>query len=161
MPYRTCGKSIASPEAAHGLFEPFSAEAETYVLLLASLISERVTRERVTTSKEDFDSVFRSLMLFTVLGFSIVSAKTFQFTLETATKAGSVDLQAGKYNLELMDNSKVRFIGTNGKAVEVSAKLSTVDKKFDSTQVTVTSGNGASQLNEIDLGGTKTKIEFE
>lgn len=105
--------------------------------------------------------MFRSLMLFTVLSLSIVSAKTFQFTLESSTKAGSVELQAGKYNLELMDNSKVRFVGTNGKAVEVSAKLSTVDKKFDSTQVTVTQGNGASQLNEIDLGGTKTKIEFE
>ena len=105
--------------------------------------------------------MFRSLMLFAVLGLSVASAKTYQFTLESATKAGSVELQAGKYNLEVMDNSKVRFIGTSGKAVEVSAKLSTVDKKFDTTLVTTTPGNGAAQLNEIDLGGTKTKIEFE
>jgi hypothetical protein len=49
---------IASPEGAHGLFEPFSAEAETYVPLPASLLSERVASERVTTSKEEFDSCF-------------------------------------------------------------------------------------------------------
>jgi hypothetical protein len=49
---------IASPEGAHGLFEPFSADAETYVPLPASLPGERVTRERATTSKEDFDSCF-------------------------------------------------------------------------------------------------------
>jgi hypothetical protein len=105
--------------------------------------------------------VFRSLILFAALGLSVASAKIFDVTLETAAKAGSVELKAGKYGVELMEGSKVRFKAANGQAIEVNAKLSTVQKKFDATQVTVTQGNGTAQLNEIDLGGTKTKIEFE
>ena len=107
--------------------------------------------------------MFRSLLLFAALGLSVASAKTYDFTLESAAKAGSVELKAGKYSLAVMDDSKVKFISANGKAVEVSAKMSTVDKKFDSTQVTLTQGkaSGEPQINEIDLGGTKTKIEFE
>lgn len=105
--------------------------------------------------------MFRSLLLFAVLGLSLVSAKTFEITLDTPAKAGSVDLKAGKYNLVLMEDSKVRFTSANGQAVETPAKTSTVEKKFSATQIDLKQVNGAAQINEIDLGGTKTKIQFE
>jgi len=105
--------------------------------------------------------VFRSLILFTGLCLSIASAKTYEITLDSAVKAGSVELKAGKYNLALMEDSKIRFTSANGQSVETSAKLSTVDKKFPSTQIDLKQLNGVSQINEIDLGGTKTKIQFE
>jgi hypothetical protein len=105
--------------------------------------------------------VFRSLILFTVLCFSIASAKTFEITLDSTVKAGGVELKAGKYNLALMEDSKVRFTSATGQSVETSAKLSTADKKFSSTTIDLKQMNGASQINEIDLGGTKTKIQFE
>ena len=105
--------------------------------------------------------MFRSLILFTALCVSIASAKTFEITLDSAVKAGSVELKAGKYNLAVMEDSKVRFIGANGQMVETSAKLSTVEKKFPSTQIDLKQMNGTSQINEIDLGGAKTRIQFE
>jgi len=105
--------------------------------------------------------VFRSLLLFAALGLSVAGAKTFEITLDTPAKAGTVELKAGKYNLELMEDSKVRFTSVKGQAVETSAKMSTVEKKFSATQIDLKQMNGTAQINEIDLGGTKTKIQFE
>lgn len=105
--------------------------------------------------------MFRSLLLFAALGLSIASAKSYDVTLDSASKIGNVELKAGKYSLAVMDNTKVKFTNANGEAVETSAKVSTVDKKFQATQVDMKQINGTAQVNEIDLGGTKTKILFE
>jgi uncharacterized protein YdbL (DUF1318 family) len=105
--------------------------------------------------------VFRSLILFAVLGLSVAGAKTFEITLDQPAKAGNVELKAGKYNVELMEDSKVRFTSAKGQAVETNAKMSTVEKKFSATQIDLKQMNGTAQINEIDLGGTKTKIQFE
>ena len=105
--------------------------------------------------------MFRSLILFAVFSLSIAGAKTFEITLDSAVKAGSVELKPGKYNLVLMEDSKVRFTSANGQTLETNAKLSTADKKFPSTQIDLKQMNGADHINEIDLGGTKTKIQFE
>jgi hypothetical protein len=89
-------------------------------------------------------------MLFAVLGLSLAAAKTYEITLDTATKAGTAELKPGKYNLAVMEDSKVRFTASNGQAVEFSA-----------TQIDLKTVDGTAQINEIDLGGTKTKIQFE
>jgi hypothetical protein len=105
--------------------------------------------------------MFRSLLLFAALGLSVASAKTYDITLDANTKVGSVELKPGKYSLEVMDSSKIRFKATNGQAVEASAKVTTSEKKFPSTLIDLKTVNGTAQVNEIDLGGTKTKILFE
>jgi uncharacterized protein YdbL (DUF1318 family) len=105
--------------------------------------------------------MFRSLLLFAALGLSIASAKSYDVTLDSASKVGNVELKAGKYSLAVMDNTKVKFTNANGEAVEANAKVSTVEKKFQATQVDMKQINGTAQVNEIDLGGTKTKILFE
>jgi uncharacterized protein YdbL (DUF1318 family) len=105
--------------------------------------------------------MFRSLLLFAALGLSIASAKSYDVTLDSASKVGNVELKAGKYSLAVMDNTKVKFTNANGEAVEASAKVATVEKKFQATQVDMKQINGTAQVNEIDLGGTKTKILFE
>jgi len=105
--------------------------------------------------------VIRSLILFAALGLSVAGAKTYDITLDSAAKAGSVELKAGKYSLQLMEDSKVRFTSATGQTVETSAKLSTVEKKFSSTQIDLKQNNGTALIDEIDLGGTKTKIQFE
>jgi uncharacterized protein YdbL (DUF1318 family) len=105
--------------------------------------------------------MFRSLLLFAALGLSIASAKSYDITLDSASKVGNVELKAGKYSLVVMDDTKIKLTSANGEAVEASAKVSTVDKKFQATQIDVKQINGTAQVNEIDLGGTKTKILFE
>jgi uncharacterized protein YdbL (DUF1318 family) len=105
--------------------------------------------------------VFRSLLLFAALSLSVASAKTFEITLDSPAKAGSVELKAGKYSLVLMSDTMVRFTSANGQALETSAKMSTVEKKFSATQIDLKQSNGTALIDEIDLGGTKTKIQFE
>ena len=105
--------------------------------------------------------MFRSLLLFAALGLSIASAKSYEITLDSNAKVGAVELKPGKYNVSVMDSSKVRFTATNGQAVEASATVTTSDKKFQATQIDLKQVNGTAQVNEIDLGGTKTKILFE
>jgi hypothetical protein len=105
--------------------------------------------------------MFRTLLLFAALGLSIASAKTYDITLDNASKVGNVELKPGKYSLLVMDNTKVKFTDEKGQATEASAKVSTVDKKFQATQIDLKQVNGTAQVNEIDLGGTKTKILFE
>ncbi|MBV9508378.1 MAG: hypothetical protein JO323_25590 [Acidobacteriia bacterium] len=105
--------------------------------------------------------MLRMLTLFAAIGLSIASAKSFDITLDSAAKAGNLDLKAGKYTLAVMDDSKVRFTNASGQTVEASAKVSTSDKKFQNTLVDTKQVNGAMQINEIDLGGTKTRVQFE
>jgi hypothetical protein len=105
--------------------------------------------------------MFRSLLMFAVLGLSVAGAKSFDITLESAAKVGNVELKAGKYSLAVMDDSKVRFTNSNGQAIEANAKVSTTEKKYQNTQIDMKQVNGSAQVNEIDLGGTKTKIQFE
>jgi len=105
--------------------------------------------------------MFRSLTLFAVFGLSILSAKSYEILLDSPVKVHDMDLKPGKYSISLMDDSKIRFTDANGKSVEASAKVSTADKKFQSTLVDTKQVNGATQIDEIDLGGTKTKLLFE
>jgi hypothetical protein len=48
-----------------------------------------------------------------------------------------------------------------GKSTEATGTIEKVEKKFDATSVTVHAANGTNQIQEIDLGGTPTKVEFK
>lgn len=101
------------------------------------------------------------LVAFTVLGLSIASAKTFHIDLGTSAKAGSVELAPGHYNVKL-DGSTLHFTNVDtGKSVDTNVKVQTVAKKFDYTEVESKNVNGGSQIQEIDLGGTRTKATFD
>jgi len=103
----------------------------------------------------------KSLIAIGVFGLSMLSAKSYEIILDNAAKAGNLDLKAGKYNVNV-DASKVCFTDVNsGKSVETTAKIVSSDKKFDSTMIDTKQVNGATQIDEIDLGGTKTKVQFE
>jgi len=45
--------------------------------------------------------------------------------------------------------------------VELDAKVESGDRKFDSTEIRSAQVDGASQIREIRIGGTKTRIAFD
>lgn len=91
---------------------------------------------------------------------SIASAKSYEITLAGPTKAGNVQLKAGSYRLKI-DGSNVVFTDVeNSKSFTVPVKVENTDKKFDQTKVDATKDNGTSVINDIELGGSKTKVEF-
>ena len=101
----------------------------------------------------------KTLVAFAVLGLAVAGAKSYEITLNQATKAGNVDLKPGKYNVAV-DGSKVRFRSESGKTTETDATVASNDKKYRDTIVSTTQKNGEASINEIDLGGTNTKLQF-
>ena len=103
----------------------------------------------------------RSLIVFAVMGLSVANAKTYQVILDSAYKAGNVTLKAGRYEVAV-DSSKVRFRDlSSGKSTETEGKIVNSDRKFENTSINSSKDGATSEIHEINLGGTATKIVFE
>src|SRR5881394_1082517 len=91
---------------------------------------------------------------------TIVSAKTYEITLSNPTKVGSVQLKPGQYKLKV-DGSNAVFTDLNSaKSFTTPVKVENGDKKFDDTRVQSVKDGQTDRINEIDLGGSKTKLGF-
>ena len=104
----------------------------------------------------------RSLIVFVVLGLSVAGAKSYEITLQSASKAGKLRLLPGRYKVEAIDPEKVRFTDlTSGKSKETEGKLVNTEKRFTDTSINATQVQKVSEIHEIGLGGTNSKIVFE
>lgn len=100
----------------------------------------------------------RILTSFLFLALAVASAKTYNVSFNHPVTVKGTELQAGGYRLDL-DGDKV--VITNGKqSVESPVKVQQGDKKFVSTSVQFSNADGKMLVQEIDLGGTKTKLVF-
>jgi hypothetical protein len=91
---------------------------------------------------------------------TVLSAKTYDIVLSSKTKAGNVELQPGQYKLKV-EGSNAIFTETNkGKSFTTPVKVQEGDKKFDDTRVQSVKEGDTDKINEIDLGGSKTKLGF-
>jgi hypothetical protein len=105
----------------------------------------------------------KSILLVGALALStlsIASAKSYDITLAAAAKVGNVQLAAGEYKVKV-DGTNVVFTNVDtAKQVNATAKVDTVEKKFEVTAVDTTRNGNEDQINAIELGGSKTKLEF-
>jgi uncharacterized protein YdbL (DUF1318 family) len=105
----------------------------------------------------------KSLLLSGILALSSLAfaySKTYEITLSNATKAGSVQLKAGSYNVKL-DGDKAVFTDVNtDKRFTVPVKTENAAKKFDETRVDTTSDGKVDTLKDIQLGGSTTQVDF-
>ncbi|HZT28274.1 MAG TPA: hypothetical protein VFA33_00215 [Bryobacteraceae bacterium] len=100
------------------------------------------------------------LVAFAAAGLSVAAAKSYDISLSQAVRVGSTQLPPGTYKLKV-EASKVTLMDPNtGRTVTADAKVSTADKKYDHTAIVSKKVDGADHIDEIDLGGTKTKIQF-
>ena len=103
--------------------------------------------------------------VLTIFGLSLLSAgtpraKSYDITIVTITKAGSVQLKPGLYKVKVEGTSAIFTDVNSSKTLSTPVKIETGDKKFDDTTVQITNEGGTARLDEIDLGGSKTKLEF-
>jgi len=91
---------------------------------------------------------------------SIVSAKSYTLVLSTPMQAGSSQLAAGTYKLEVEGSNAVFTNTKSGKAVTVPVKAEESNTKYDVTSIDNLTQGSTLQINAIKLGGTKTKLEF-
>lgn len=105
----------------------------------------------------------KSFVLAGVLALStlsLASAKTYEITLAGPTKAGNVQLKAGQYLLKVNGNNATFVTVDGGKNVTTSVKVVTGEKKFETTVVDASKEGDTSVIKDIELGGSKTKLEF-
>lgn len=99
------------------------------------------------------------LFFFMVAGLAAANAKTYNMNLFQPAMFGTTELKPGEYKIEVVDQkATVR----NGKLQgECPVKVETGDRKYDTTSVRFVNGDGGKlRIQEIHIGGTKTKLVF-
>jgi hypothetical protein len=105
----------------------------------------------------------KSILMVGVLALSTISlasAKTYEITLSSPSKVGNMQLTAGAYKLTFDGNKAVFTNRDTDKQVTADVKVDTVEKKFEVTAIDSTKSGDVEQINAIELGGSKTKLEF-
>jgi hypothetical protein len=100
----------------------------------------------------------RLLLVFLAAGLAVVSARTYGIDLFQPVMLGSTELKPGHYTVEVEgDKAKLR----NGKLEgEAPVKMEDGDRKYDRTSVVLLNDGGQMHIQEIHIGGTKTKLVF-
>ena len=99
------------------------------------------------------------LPVFMVAGMAIASARSYTVNLFQPSMVGTTELKPGEYKLEVNDQKAV--IKKGKVQTESPVKVEEGDTKFDTTTVRyVNSADGKVRIQEIRLGGTKTKLIF-
>jgi hypothetical protein len=102
------------------------------------------------------------MLTFAIIALGAASAapapKTLHMTLGEQAWVGGNELQPGDYKIEMQGDKAMLIFGK--KKIEVPAKMESNDKKFDTTLVFVNQAGTRPTLQEIDFGGTTTRIVF-
>ena len=98
--------------------------------------------------------------VLTLSSLCILSAKTYQISITSPTQAGSVQLKAGMYTLKVQGNNVIFTSVESDKSFTVPVKVEAAGAKFDDTQVQSTKDGDIDKIQEIDLGGSTTKLGF-
>src|ERR1039458_8213082 len=105
----------------------------------------------------------RTLLLLGVLAMSILSiasAKSYSLAFTSPTMAGSTQLAAGVYTLKVEGSNAVFTNVDSNKSVTAPVKIENADKKYGVTSVETTREGDAQHINDIQLGGSNTKLEI-
>jgi len=99
----------------------------------------------------------RSALTLTLLAVgTLAQAATYHITLLKPSVVAGQELKPGDYKVEV-DNDKL--VISHGKtSVETRVKTVSADKKYDSTTVRYEMKGEKYQVQEIGIGGTRTKL---
>jgi len=118
----------------------------------------------LTSSGRLLNSMTKKLLLWVgVLALStvaIVSAKSYELVFSGPTKAGSVQLAAGTYKLEVEGSNAIFTDKKTRQSVTVPVKVENGGTKYSTTALDTMAEGGATQITAIKLGGTTTKLGF-
>ena len=100
--------------------------------------------------------------VFSLATFALAAAsaaESHRLTLFSPATVNGQELKAGEYRLELEGSKAV--IKRGKESVEAIVRIESADQKYSSTAVRFLTGDGKNKINEIRLGGTKTRVVFE
>lgn len=102
----------------------------------------------------------KALLAMAFFGLGLAYAGTsYRVNLYRPTTVNGTALKAGECKIELHDN---KILVKQGKvSAEATVKLESNPQKFPSTTVGYAGDGSGSELQEIRIGGTTTKVVFE
>ncbi len=101
----------------------------------------------------------KMLLLFVTVALAAASAaSSYHFSLFQPSFVGGKQLKAGDYKIEL--NGDKATIKSGKETFESTVKVENGSEKFNETSVRYTTADGKTSVQEIRLGGTKTKLVF-
>ena len=100
----------------------------------------------------------RLLFTLALVGASLASAKTYTVRLSDPAAIANHQFKTGEYRLEI--NGDHVLLKGEKTVVELPVQIENEARKFDNTTVTVSTQGGSAQIQEIGIGGTRTKLLF-
>jgi hypothetical protein len=98
----------------------------------------------------------RLIVVALICGVSLVSAKTFNLRLHQPSIVSGTELAPGNYKAELTDDKLV--IRSKQQSVEAAVTVKNEANEFRATSVRYQNGDGKYRVQEIQIGGTNTKV---
>ena len=100
----------------------------------------------------------KAALLFVAAGLAVASARSYTVSLYQPAMFGGTELKPGEYKVEVNDQkATIRQGKLQG---ESPVKVEESDVKFDTTTVRYSNSEGKLRIQEIRIGGTKTKLVF-
>ena len=101
------------------------------------------------------------LLFVAIAGLSFARTKSYEITFDAPAVLGPMEVESGHYQVSF-DGSKVTLVNENtGKSFETTATVQTSAKKYSETVVESKRDGGKLLVDEIQLGGTKTALDFK
>jgi hypothetical protein len=104
--------------------------------------------------------MFKRFAILALVCVSVVSAKTYNFTVTITAQAGNTQLKPGEYSVKV-DGTQIVLKDNSGHRIDVAATLETAGQKFNETAVVITLAEGTNRIEWIQLGGSNTRVMFE
>ncbi len=95
-----------------------------------------------------------------IFAMAVANAKSYDIFISKTTKAGAVQLKPGEYKVKVEGSNAIFTDTQSSRSVSTPVKLGVNPQKFDETRMETTSNGDTDVLQEIDLGGSTTKLEF-
>lgn len=98
--------------------------------------------------------------VLSLASLTLVSAKSYEIVLSAPTKVGAVQLKAGQYTLKVQGSNAVFTNVETAKSFTTPVKVESGSTKYDETKIQTAKQGDTDLIQEIDLGGSKTKLGF-
>src|SRR5882762_7656660 len=96
------------------------------------------------------------VLCLATVGLALASAETHRITLFQNSRVNGTELKAGEYKLEVLGD---KIVLKSGKVqVEAPAKMESSNSKYNTNSVLYKNDGGKFEIQEIHVGGTKTKV---
>jgi hypothetical protein len=101
------------------------------------------------------------LLFLAIAGLSFAGSKSYAIVFDSPAVLGPMEVESGHYQVSF-DGTKVTLVNENTrKSFETTATVQTSEKKYGETIVESKRDGGKLLVDEIQLGGTKTALEFK